>query len=479
MNTFLYGDEYPHWQNFFHRAAIRLAVGYPIVAAVSISAADVFALLILIFWLLSGHWRERFDFVKTNPLILFSLPLIIWTFSGVFRDWAITGDYKVFLESTRYWWGHYPLFFSLILATLFFKKETQNTVCSSINLAIMLLWILVLLFGFDLLPEPYRLVKLSSLNLYRNTICFGMGLVLWAGLWICVPFTSKNIPLVRRFLPLALLLGMKEATRTSLIDLLLFPYRKRRYVLTIYLLLLRWGIVCFICYYLFWINPSRTAQMSFLATISVLLLNWNWKKGGLLAVIFCTVIITLAQQHSPIFERKAVRTINDVKTFVADILHNTDTLQSHDRLMIWKEMFPSICKKPVFGYGMELGRKEVLIQTLKTPKQLVDPHNEFVNITLEFGLVGLTVFLLWLLFFFNHFRNGSSAWEHLGLLIATAIIIDCLYNCALSYNRESHLFSVLIGILYVTNYQYRLKSALKVFIKKDKNINTKSSPINQ
>jgi O-antigen ligase len=125
---------------------------------------------------------------------------------------------------------------------------------------------------------------------------------------------------------------------------------------------------------------------------------------------------------------------------------------------------------------MELGRKEVLSQT--TP-QLVDPHNEFVNITLEFGLVGLTVFLLWLLFFFNHFRNGSSAWEHLGLLIATAIIIDCLYNCALSYNRESHLFSVLIGILYVTNYQHRLKSVLKVFIGKDKNINTKSSSLNQ
>ncbi|MDR1964989.1 MAG: hypothetical protein LBQ50_14555, partial [Planctomycetaceae bacterium] len=119
MNTFLYGDENPHWQNFFHRAAIRLAVGYPIVAVISISVADAFSVLILLFWFLSGHWQERFNFVKRNPLILVSLPFIALTFSGVFRDWIIAGDYKIFLESTRYWWGHYPLFFSLILATLF------------------------------------------------------------------------------------------------------------------------------------------------------------------------------------------------------------------------------------------------------------------------------------------------------------------------------------------------------------------------
>ncbi|MDR2706346.1 MAG: O-antigen ligase family protein [Planctomycetaceae bacterium] len=454
MNSFLYGDETPHWQNFFHRAAIRLAIGYPIVAAISISVADVFSVLILLFWLLSGHWRERLDFVKKNPLILISLPFIAWTFSGIFRDWVITGDYKIFLESSRYWWGHYPLFFSLILATLFFKKEIWNTVFSSINLAIVLLWILVLLFGFNLLPEPYRIVKVSSLNLYRNTICFGMGLVLWAGLWICVPFTSRNIPLVRKLLPLSLLLGMKEAARTSLLDLILFPFRKRRYVLTLFLSLLRWGILCFICYYLFWLNPSRTAQLSFLGTISVLLLSWDWKKGGLFAVIFCIVIVTLAQSHSPIFERKLDRTITDITEFTNDLLNKTDTFQSGDRLMLWKEIFPSICQKPAFGYGMQQGRNEVLT---KISSKRVDPHNEFINITLEFGLVGLITFLLWLLFFFNRFRNNILPWKYLGLFIATALIIDCLYNGALSYNRESHLFSVLIGILYVTEKQKELK----------------------
>jgi hypothetical protein len=450
MNTFLYGDEHPHWQNFFHRAAIRLAIGYPIVSALSISAADAFSVLILIFWFLSGHWRERFDFVKRNSLVLVSLPFIALTFSGVFRDWAITGDYKNFLESARYWWGHYPLVFSLILATLFRKKETWNTVLSSINLAMVLLWILLLLLGFNLLPEPYRIVKLSSLNLYRNTICFGMGLVLWAGLWICVPFTSRNIPLIRQFLPLSLLLGMKEAARTSLLDLIFFPFRKRRYALTLFLSLLRWGIIGFTCYYLFWLNPSRTAQMSFLGTISVLLLNWNWKKGGLFAVILCMVIVTLAQYHSPVFERKLDRTITDIKNFTNDLLNKTDSFRSRDRLMLWKEIFPSICKKPAFGYGMERGRNEVLSQI---SSKRVDPHNEYINITLEFGLVGLSLFVLWLLFFFNRFRNNCSPCHYLGLFVATAIIIDCMYNGALSYNRESHLFCVLIGILYVTYKQ--------------------------
>ncbi|MDR2755414.1 MAG: O-antigen ligase family protein [Planctomycetaceae bacterium] len=451
MNTFLYGDEHPHWQNFFHRAAIRLLICYPIVAAISISVTDVFSLLILLFWFLSGHWRERFDFVRKNSLILVSLPFIAFTFSGIFRDWLITGDYKVLLESTRYWWGHYPLFFSLIIATLVLKKETRNTVFSSINLAIVLLWVLALLFGTDLLPEPYRVVKLSTLNLYRNTICFGMGLVLWTGLWICVPFTSRNIPLVRRFLPIAFLLAMKEAARISPIDFILFPFRKRRYVLTFCFLLLRWGVVCFVCYYLFWINPSRTAQLSFLGTISVLLVSWNWKKGGILAILFCVLTIVVAQCMSPVFERKADRTVNDILSFTSDIINDTDNFQSHDRLMLWKEIFPSICQKPIIGYGMYLGRQEV---KTKTSTHRVDPHNEFINIVVEFGLLGMILFLFWLIFFFNYFRNDILVWKYLGLFIATAITIDCLYNCALSYNRESHLFCVLIGILYATSRQY-------------------------
>ncbi|MDR3198281.1 MAG: O-antigen ligase family protein [Planctomycetaceae bacterium] len=453
MNTFLYGDEKPHWQNFFHRAAIRLAIAYPVIAAISISAADVFALLILLFWFLSGHWRERCDFVKKNTLILVSLPFIVLTFSGIFRDWLITGDYKVLLESTRYWWGHYPLFFSLIIATLLLKKETWNTALSSINSAIILLWILVLLFGSGLLPESYRLVDVSSLNLYRNKIHFGMGLVLWSGLWICVPFTSRNIPLVRRFLPLSFLLGMKEAAQISPIGLLLFPFRKRRYVLTLCFLLLRWGTVCLIGYYLFWFNPSRTAQLSFLCTISVLIISWNWKKGGILAVLFCVLTVIIAQCCSPVFESKATRTINDIKEFTTDILNNTNTLQSHDRLMIWKQIFPSICEKPIFGHGMELGRKEV-----KDKTGFVDPHNEFINITLEFGLLGLITFLFWLIFSLNHFRNGVPVWNYLGLFIATALIIDNLYNCGLSYDRESHLFCVLIGILYVTDFTYNRRT---------------------
>jgi O-antigen ligase len=330
-------------------------------------------------------------------------------------------------------------------------------------LAIVLIWVLVLLFGFGtplnpllpeqllpkpLLPEPYRVIRVESLNLYRNTICFGMGLVLWVGLWICVPFCSKDIPLVRRFLPLSFLLGMKEAARISPIDLLLFPFRKRNYALTFYFALLRWGVVCFVCYYLFWINPSRTAQMSFLASVSIILLSWNWKKGCLLAFILCVSIISAAHFFSPIFEHKTTRTINDVKEFLSDILNQTDTFQSHDRLMLWKEIFPSICEKPIFGYGMQEGREEV---KTKISTHRVDPHNEFINITLEFGSVGLTGFLLWLVFFFHRFRNGILPWRYLGLFLVTALTIDCLYNGALSYNRESHLFCVLIGILYVTD----------------------------
>jgi O-antigen ligase len=445
--TFLYGNENPSRKNFFYTAAIRLMVCYPVVAVMSVSAADIFSILIFLFWILSGHWKDRWTLLKESPLILAAIPIIVWTFSGVFRDFLVSGDYRIFFDSLRYWWGHFLFFFAFILATLLCQKgvcqkEIRSAILSSINLAMILIWILVILFGTDLLPASCRIIHISSIHFYRNTIYFGMGLVLWAGLWICTPFTLKDIPLIRRFLPRRVLLGMKRATQISPLNLLLH-HRDRLFFETAFFLLLRWGVVVFIGYYLFWINPSRTGQLALLVAASTVFVCWNWKKGIPLAVVLCVCVPFAAHYSSPVFLKKAIETINDTQTFTADVSQGKETLRSDSRLTIWKKTFALICEKPIIGYGMERGRKEVLTKT-----KYNHPHNEFIYITLEFGVIGLTCFLFWLGILVYRTITQPLQWRCFGFFVIVVLFIDSMTNCALSYDQEAHLFLVLIAILF-------------------------------
>jgi hypothetical protein len=432
---------------FFQTAALRLLIILPFAVAVSNTVVDVVILLILLCWFLSGHWKERIAAVKTSPILWASLPLILWSFLGIFRSEGSLFD------SLRYWNGHYPYFYIIVFATLLSKKENCYAILSSVNLAILLTWTCAFyLFCSGFFPEAFHVTRCKSVYLYRNTICFGAALVIWAGLWTCIPYTSRSILFVRKHLPPFMLDAMETAGKTSFYEFLTalrpgISSDKRFHLTSLSLMILRWGIVVFVLYYLFFANPSRTAQIAFLSAFSVLLLVWNRRYGFFCVLIFLTCSVVLScvfsnnfQQKLSVFHQEIIQTNRYIKGESSQ--HDFKNSGYYMRAGTYLSLIPDIVRKPFIGYGMKAGRELV-----KTRTGYVDPHCEFLYIIIQQGLIGLVFFLLWWAALFYQVFKSHNHWNQIGVFLLPLLLIDCFFNCALSYHRETFIFIVLLSIL--------------------------------
>ncbi|MCK4492922.1 MAG: O-antigen ligase family protein, partial [Methylococcales bacterium] len=75
-----------------------------------------------------------------------------------------------------------------------------------------------------------------------------------------------------------------------------------------------------------------------------------------------------------------------------------------------------------------------------------DPHNIYLYITLENGLIGLVLFLSYL---FVAFRQGlrQGIYGKIAISFLMAITVSCLFNSYFKTFPEGHLLAFFMGIL--------------------------------
>lgn len=457
-SRFWFGDEDPGVSGFFQTAAGRSALVLPIVVTFSGSATIFVTYLTAAFWLLGGHWKQRLATVRSSAILWTALPLILWTGIGIFRfedslAWSI-----------RYWFGHYPYIMILVLATLLTRKKDQYAMLSSMNLAILLCCVWAVgfyLYHSDLGEMEFLRLRKQSIYLYRNTICFGVALALWGGLWACFPYTSRKIPWIRRRLPRPILDGMEKASRTSLFALMktVVPFTTsdlRRRPWALFFSFLRWSIIVSIMVYLFMLNPSRTAQAIILPGYAAILLCWNWKKGFVAILCLLLPLAIGLGLNSENFKTKADRTVHDIREALSildgDLTPEAFSKKNRDRLGIWASLYQDVRERPVIGYGMEKA-----VEIVKARSKYNDPHNEFVFMQIQNGAIGLACFTLWLfsIFIVSFYRNNP--WRAFGVFLFILLLVDCTVNTAFSYHRETYLLCLSVALLAVQKRGRRLR----------------------
>jgi len=119
------------------------------------------------------------------------------------------------------------------------------------------------------------------------------------------------------------------------------------------------------------------------------------------------------------------------------------------RVDYWKAILPLIERKPISGYG--LGTSEIVTQ--KYLRQSTEPHNDYVKLALEVGIIGslfYLIFLLRIIFYFLFRPVESRLWHfNFGILILSTYFLiisttqNIIYNLV---NFPAFLILVAIGI---------------------------------
>jgi O-antigen ligase len=116
--------------------------------------------------------------------------------------------------------------------------------------------------------------------------------------------------------------------------------------------------------------------------------------------------------------------------------------KADSRIARWESAFSAIKERPTFGYGSAM-EKEILHKRFQenglnfAATNYYDSHNQYLSITIEFGLIGLSFFLFYL---FSNFYFSFKSKDKVSLFFFASLILVGLFE---------NLFKNNAGIIFV------------------------------
>lgn len=189
------------------------------------------------------------------------------------------------------------------------------------------------------------------------------------------------------------------------------------------------------------VTISRTALVTMPIMLAIFaLLHLKWRTNVL---IFCVaaVLAGLAWAASPTLQRT-------ITTFESDYKYYKELNQPTsigNRLEFWRKSLRFFAEAPVFGHGT--GSIRGLFERAATgPRVLVggqvisNPHNQTLNVAVQWGALGIVVlYAMWLVHLLLFRGDGMATW--IGLMVVVQNIFTSLFN--------SHIFDFNEGWMYV------------------------------
>ncbi len=199
---------------------------------------------------------------------------------------------------------------------------------------------------------------------------------------------------------------------------------------------------------LFFVVEGRTGQLIFIILAPLFAVQRFGKKGLLTVIIGVICFMGLFINYSDKSSRIRYGLTN---TF--NYWHQDDIKKPVDvgvRFKYWQHSMTLIAEKPLLGYGT--GSFEDQYKRLSGDKRgLQNPHNEFLLITIQLGLLG---FISYCGFMFSQFYSARSLrqldkWLAQGLLLT--LIVTSLFNSPLLDHAEGHWFAVLLALCHAAS----------------------------
>jgi O-antigen ligase len=168
------------------------------------------------------------------------------------------------------------------------------------------------------------------------------------------------------------------------------------------------------------ITPGRSGYLVLMVLIMTFVFWGIQKKIRWVILVLAPLVILALLLASPVAKNRIFLGMEEMRTY-----KNSPEITSMGiRMVMWKNTLDLLKKfeHPVLGYGTsgfetaykpQVGGKEGW-----QGKPVGDPHNQYLLILVEYGIVGLIIFLLFIFSFFRQPVKGSFHIMAIGVLLA-------------------------------------------------------------
>jgi O-antigen ligase len=205
------------------------------------------------------------------------------------------------------------------------------------------------------------------------------------------------------------------------------------------------GLMLIILGVLVYMTPGRSGYLAFMVvTVYLGYLLFRAKLYKMLSVVFL-LSSTLLLSSPLVVER--------IELGVKEMQHvdpaNIESSSMGMRIVLWKHTIELIQDRPLLGFGTG-GFEEAYSEKIKDnpdwEKNIMhDPHNQFLKICVEMGMLGLIVFLSMLAS--SLFQKSSKMYFHLGIGVLLAWCATSLFSSHFSTFTEGRFIYIWLGIM--------------------------------
>ena len=380
--------------------AIAIALGFSI--PISVALDNILLGLILAAWLASGNFRDKLGAIKANPVALAALLLFGLLTLGLAYGTRNPGD------GLRYWGKYSDLLFVPVFITVFRSEQARDDALKALGGALVLSLLVSFIAHTGLLFDN-PLVPLNNADTpvgFKYSITH--SLLMSFGAFACVLVARR---------------AASAATRAALIGLALIA-------------------ACNVLFIVF----SRTGYVV-LAALMLYFFITQFRWRGLVAALALGVLLFgAAYCGSDMFQQRADRVVSELHDWQPD----APSISSIGmRMEFYRTSFNIVREHPLFGAGT--GSFPAAYAASVAGGQMeetVNPHNEYLLIAIQIGLVGLACLVGLFSLQWRLAARLDPLYRDLARGLVLVFAIGCMFNSLLLDHTEGLLFAWASGLLF-------------------------------
>ncbi len=195
------------------------------------------------------------------------------------------------------------------------------------------------------------------------------------------------------------------------------------------------------------VTPGKSGYLAFVVLIMVFIFFGVQKKIRIIMLLLVPLVVLALLLASPVAKNRIFEGIDEFQNYE----QSSQLTSTGIRVVMWKNTIQLLKRfeHPVFGYGTS-GFETAYKQQVEGQKgwqgqPVGDPHNQYLRILVEYGLVGLILFLL---FIFSFFRQGiKGPFYIMGIGVVLAWCATSMFSAHFTTFIEGRFLMIWCGAL--------------------------------